>query len=66
MPKLKTKRGAAKRFQTTKSGGIKRHKAGASHILASKTRKRKRRLRRPDSVNVADQKNIRKLIPYSF
>ena len=66
MPKLKTKRGAAKRFSTTKSGGVKRQKAYASHILSKKTRKRKRRLRAADSVNAADLKNIRKLIPYKF
>lgn len=66
MPKLKTKRGAAKRFTTTKSGGIKRGKAFASHILLTKSRKRKRRLRRPDSVHDADHANIRKLIPYQF
>lgn len=66
MPKIKTNRGAAKRFSTTKKGGIKRQKAYASHILSTKTTKRKRRLRRADTVNAADYKNIRKLIPYSF
>jgi large subunit ribosomal protein L35 len=66
MPKIKTKRAAAKRFRTTKSGIIKRSKAYASHILTSKTRKRKRRLRLADTVNVADAKNVRKLIPYKF
>jgi large subunit ribosomal protein L35 len=66
MPKIKTNRAAAKRFRTTKTGIIKREKAYASHILTTKTRKRKRRLRAADTVNVADHKNIRKLIPYSF
>ena len=66
MPKLKTNRAAAKRFRTTKSGLIKRSKAYASHILASKTRKRKRRLRQSDTVNDADTRNVRKLIPYKF
>ena len=66
MPKLKTNRAAAKRFRTTKSGLIKRSKAYASHILASKTRKRKRRLRQSDTVNDADARNVRKLIPYKF
>jgi large subunit ribosomal protein L35 len=66
MPKIKTNRAAAKRFRTTKTGIIKRSKAYASHILASKTRKRKRRLRRPDTVNAADARNIAKLIPYKF
>jgi len=66
MPKMKTNRGAAKRFTATKSGGVKRQKAYASHILSTKTRKRKRRLRAPDLVHVADAKNIKKLIPYKF
>jgi large subunit ribosomal protein L35 len=66
MPKIKTNRAAAKRFRTTKSGVIKRSKAFLSHILATKTRKRKRRLRRSDSVNATDHRNIRKLIPYKF
>ena len=66
MPKIKTNRAAAKRFRTTKSGIIKRSKAYMSHILTTKTRKRKRRLRLSDTVNPADSKNIRKLIPYKF
>ena len=66
MPKIKTRRGAAKRFTTTKNGGIKRNKAYASHILTKKSRKRKRRLRRADSVHSADCSAVRKLIPYSF
>ncbi|MHB8835895.1 MAG: 50S ribosomal protein L35 [Candidatus Methylomirabilia bacterium] len=66
MPKIKTNRAAAKRFRTTKSGLIKRSKAYMSHILTTKTRKRKRRLRLSDTVNPADAKNIRKLIPYKF
>jgi large subunit ribosomal protein L35 len=66
MPKIKTKRAAAKRFRTTKSGVIKRSKAYASHILTTKTRKQKRRLRLADTVNVADVANVRKMIPYSF
>ena len=66
MPKIKTNRAAAKRFRTTKSGIIKRSKAFMSHILTTKTRKRKRRLRLSDTVNPADVKNIRKLIPYKF
>jgi large subunit ribosomal protein L35 len=66
MPKIKTNRAAAKRFRTTKTGIIKRSKAYMSHILTTKTRKRKRRLRLSDTVNPADAKNIRKLIPYKF
>jgi large subunit ribosomal protein L35 len=66
MPKIKTRRGAAKRFTTTKKGGIKRYKAYASHILTKKSRKRKRRLRRADSVHPTDYSAVRKQIPYSF
>jgi len=66
MPKIKTNRAAAKRFRTTKSGLIKRSKAYMSHILTTKTRKRKRHLRAAGIVDVADAKNIRKLIPYKF
>jgi len=46
MPKIKTHRGAAKRFSLTKTGKVKRSKAFASHILTSKTTKRKRNLRK--------------------
>jgi large subunit ribosomal protein L35 len=64
VPKLKTKKGAAKRFQVTKRGKIKRKKAGTSHILTKKSPKRKRRLGRPDLVDKSDKKIIKKLIPY--
>ncbi len=66
MPKIKTKRAAAKRFKVTKSGLVKRSKAYASHILTTKTRKQKRRLRLADTVNAADTHNVRKMIPYKF
>jgi large subunit ribosomal protein L35 len=66
MPKIKTRRGAAKRFTTTKKGGIKRNKAYASHILTKKSRKRKRRLRRAGLVHPTDYNAVRKQIPYSF
>ncbi|MBT9132024.1 50S ribosomal protein L35 [candidate division NPL-UPA2 bacterium Unc8] len=64
MPKLKTKRGAAKRFQVTKRGKIKRGKAGTSHILTKKSPKRKRKLRKPGLIDKSDEKIIKKLIPY--
>jgi large subunit ribosomal protein L35 len=64
MPKIKTNRGAAKRFKKTGSGKIKRSHAFTSHILTSKTRKRKRNLRHGTTVAAVDQKNIAKLIPY--
>ncbi|MFO7803200.1 MAG: 50S ribosomal protein L35 [Desulfovermiculus sp.] len=56
MPKMKTHRGAAKRFKVTGSGSIRRRKAFHSHILTKKSPKRKRNLRQPADV---DQANIR-------
>lgn len=64
MPKIKTCRGAAKRFKTTGSGRIKRGKAFRRHILSHKGRKRKRQLRHAALVAPVDADNIRKLIPY--
>ena len=64
MPKMKTKRGAAKRFKLTGSGKIKRGKAFTSHILTKKTTKRKRNLRKSALVNSADIKGIRRILPY--
>ena len=64
MPKIKTKRSAAKRFKVTGSGKIKRNKAFKRHILSSKNKKRKRNLRHATMVAAVEQKNIRKLIPY--
>jgi len=65
MPKLKTHRGAAKRFKKTANGKIKRSKAYKSHILTKKTTKRKRGLDMPSLVSKADQKNVAAMIPYS-
>ncbi len=64
MPKMKTRRAAAKRFSLTKSGKIKRSKAFKSHLLNGKTRKRKRNLRKGTVVDSTVQKNMRELIPY--
>lgn len=64
MPKLKTCRGAAKRFTVLKSGKIKRKKAYHSHILTSKSTKRKRGLRQAALVDARDSTNIRRLLPY--
>ena len=64
MPKIKTNRAAAKRFRVTASGKIKRNKGFKSHLLSSKGKKRKRKLRRPALVSKGEAKNIRKLIPY--
>lgn len=64
MPKMKTHRGAAKRFSVTGTGKVKRAKAYKSHILNKKSAKRKRNLRKGTLVSTAEQKNIRMLIPY--
>lgn len=64
MPKIKTHRGAAKRFNVTGSGKIKRNKAFKRHILNKKSAKRKRTLRKADYVSHGDFAAIRKLIPY--
>jgi len=64
MPKMKTHRGAAKRFKKTGTGIITRAKAYASHLLTSKSPKRKRKLRKAGLVSEVEQKNISKLIPY--
>ena len=64
MPKIKTNRGAAKRFRKTGTGKIRRNKAYTSHILTKKTTKTKRNLRQGTLVDKSDAKNISKLIPY--
>ncbi|NIO08330.1 MAG: 50S ribosomal protein L35 [Deltaproteobacteria bacterium] len=64
MPKIKTNRAAAKRFKVTASGRIKRSRGFKSHLLSSKGRKRKRRLRQAAMVSDRETKVIRKLIPY--
>ena len=64
MPKLKTHRGAAKRFKRTKSGKIVRAQAFKQHILTSKSTKRKRGLRGTTVVSDADAKKLARMIPY--
>jgi large subunit ribosomal protein L35 len=63
--KLKTKRGAAKRFKITGRGKVKRSKAYASHLLSGKTTKRKRKLRKNVVVDKRDSRNVKRLIPYA-
>ncbi len=65
MPKLKTNRGAAKRFKVTGSGKIKRNNSHRRHILTKKTTKRKRKMRHSTFVSDADLGPVRKLLPYS-
>jgi large subunit ribosomal protein L35 len=62
MPKMKTNRGAAKTFSRTGSGKFKRAKAYKSHILTSKSRKRKRGLRKATLVHPADAKRVSRMI----
>jgi large subunit ribosomal protein L35 len=64
MPKMKTHRGAAKRFSVTATGKVKRSKAFASHILTKKTTKRKRTLRKSTIVHSTNESAIKRLIPY--
>jgi len=64
MPKIKTHRGAAKRFSVTGTGKIKRSRANTSHILTPKTTKSKRNLRKSIMMDKTNEKAIRKLIPY--
>ena len=64
MPKMKTKRGAAKRFKATASGKIKRRKGWKSHLLEWKSPKRRRRLRQSALVSKADARRIKRLLPY--
>ena len=64
MPKLKTNRGAAKRFKKTGTGKFKGKKAFARHILTKKAAQRKRGLRRPKILAQADNRMMKKLIPY--
>lgn len=65
MPKMKTRRGAAKRFKTTGNGKVVRSKAFGSHILTSKTTKRKRRLRKSAIVDATNVRAIKRMLPYS-
>lgn len=64
MPKMKTKKAAAKRFSKTGSGKLKRNKANKSHILTKKSTKRKRNLRQPTMTDKTNEKNMKKILPY--
>ncbi|HXE89551.1 MAG TPA: 50S ribosomal protein L35 [Terriglobales bacterium] len=64
MPKLKTHKGAAKRFRKTAGGKIKRSQAYLRHILTSKPTKRKRQLDMSATVSKADVKNVKAMLPY--
>ena len=64
VPKIKTNRGAAKRFRKTGTGKIKAKRAFARHILTKKSSNRKRGLRSPKFIEASDVKGIKALIPY--
>ena len=64
MPKMKTRRAAAKRFSATGSGKLKRNHAFTSHILETKTPKRKRKLRKSATLTSADYQRIKECLPY--
>ena len=64
MPKLKTHRGAAKRFKVTGTGKIMRASAFKRHILTSKTTKSKRQMRGLTEVSPGDEPKLRKMLPY--
>ena len=64
MPKMKTNRGAAKRFKASGTGKVMRNKAFASHILTKKSTKRKRNFRKSTEVDPTNVKVLRKLMPY--
>lgn len=64
MPKIKTNRGAAKRFKRTGSGKLKRSRANHNHILTKKARTRKRRLAKSTTVRDVDQPAMDQMLPY--
>ncbi|HXG17316.1 MAG TPA: 50S ribosomal protein L35 [Calidithermus sp.] len=64
MPKMKTKRGAAKRLKKTASGRLKRRKGWKSHLLEAKPPRRRRHLRRAALVSKSDERRLKALVPY--
>jgi large subunit ribosomal protein L35 len=65
MPKLKTKKSAAKRFRVQGGGGVKRSRAFLRHILTKKSTKRKRHLRGTTAVHEADKRAVKLMLPYA-
>ena len=65
MPKMKTKKSAAKRFVVRNSGSIKRGQAFKRHILTKKTTKAKRHLRGPVELHPSDVQSVRRMLPYA-
>ena len=65
MPKMKSNRGAAKRFRAKGNGGFKRGQSHLRHILTKKSSKRKRQLGRPAEIAEQDVKSVRRMLPFS-
>lgn len=66
MPKIKTNRGAAKRFKVTKSGKVKYQRANKRHLLEHKSSKRKRQATNPGYVSESFKDQLKQLLPYAF
>lgn len=66
MPKMKTRKAAAKRLKVSSSGKVKYKKQGLRHILTKKSTKRKRNLRHAGILSEAEQKRAKKMLPYKF
>lgn len=66
MPKMKSKRAAAKRFRVLGSGKIKCRKANRSHLLSNRSKKRKNELRSQGYVDETQEHQVRRMLPYSF
>jgi len=64
MPKMKTKRAAAKRLKATTSGKLKRRSGWKRHKLEAKSPKRRRKLRKAKMISEADQPRLKRLVPY--
>jgi large subunit ribosomal protein L35 len=64
MPKMKTRKAAAKRFRVTGKGRVRRPKAGGNHGMQEKSRKRLRRLRNSDMVHPSMEKHVKRMLPY--
>jgi large subunit ribosomal protein L35 len=65
MPKIKTKKSAAKRYHVTATGKVRFKKQGLRHILTKKNAKRKRRLRLSATLSPVETKRVRRLLPYA-
>ena len=64
MPKMKTRSAVAKRFKVTGNGKVKHQRARKGHLLTRMDRKNKRQLRRPNTLDSADAKRVKKMLPY--